>query len=162
MVRSSGPRTASTMQNSEAPRAAVSSGGGEHLVGVEEGGGLDRGVEAGGLGAEVAVLGAAAGLGRQDALDLDLGTAPGQADLVGQGGQRRDPPSGSAARPASSSPVSRRRSSRRARLGRGDARPGPPPSTGDLGRRAAGRRGRPQGDGGTDGGGSGSPGTALR
>ena len=63
----------------------------QHLVGVEEGGGLDRAVEPGRLGAEVAVLGAAAGLGRQDALDLDLGPAPVQPDLVGERGQRGDP-----------------------------------------------------------------------
>ena len=90
MVRSSGPRTARTMQNSDAPRAAVSRAAVEDLVGIEEGGGLDRGVEPGGLRAEVAVLGAAAGLGRQDPLDLDLGPAPGQADLVGQRGQGHD------------------------------------------------------------------------
>src|SRR5664280_2643173 len=57
-------------------------GGRQHLVGVEEWRGLDRGVEPRGLRAEVAVLGASAGLGRQDALDLDLGAAPGQPDLV--------------------------------------------------------------------------------
>ena len=89
MVRSSGPRTASTMQNSEAPAALVSSAAGQYLVGVEEGRGLDRGVEPGRLRTEVAVLGAATRLGRQDALHLDLGPAPGQAHLVGQGGQRR-------------------------------------------------------------------------
>ena len=61
----------------------------EHLVGVEERGGEDRRVEAGRLGAEVAVLRAPARLGRQDALHLDGVAAPGQADLVGQGGQGR-------------------------------------------------------------------------
>ena len=65
-------------------------GGGEDLVGIEEGRGLHGRVEAGGLRAEVAVLGAAAGLGRQDPLDLDLGPAPGQPDLVGERGQRHD------------------------------------------------------------------------
>ena len=115
MVRSSGPRTASTMQNSEAPSGRGLAGGGEDLVGVEERRGLDRRVEARRLRAEVAVLGAAAGLGRQDALDLDLGPAPGQPDLVGQRGQghhrRRR-----AARPARRArrPVRRRRSSSRA------------------------------------------------
>ena len=63
--------------------------GRQHLVGVEERGGLHRGVEARRLGAEVAVLGAAPGLGREDALDLDRRPAPGQPDLVGQRGQCR-------------------------------------------------------------------------
>ena len=40
-----------------------------------------------GLRAEVAVLGAAAGLHRDDALDLDLGAAPAQPHLVGEGQQ---------------------------------------------------------------------------
>ena len=65
-------------------------GGGEDLGRIEEGRGLDRRVEARGLRAEVAVLGAAARLGRQDALDLDLGPAPGQPDLVRQGGEVHD------------------------------------------------------------------------
>ena len=65
-------------------------GGGEDLVGIEERRGLDRRVEARGLRTEVAVLGAAAGLGREDALDLDLGPAPGQPHLVGQRGQVHD------------------------------------------------------------------------
>ena len=65
-------------------------GGGEDLVTVEEGRRLDRRVEARGLRAEVAVLGAAAGLGREDALDLDLGAAPGEAHLVGQRGEVHD------------------------------------------------------------------------
>ena len=90
MVRSSGPRTASTMQNSDAPSARRLGRRGQHLVGVEEGRGLHLGVELGRLAAEVAVLGTPAGLGRQDALDLDLGPAPGQAHLVGQAGQGRD------------------------------------------------------------------------
>ena len=45
IVRSSGPRTASTMQNSDAPSAAVSRAAAEHLVGVEERRGLHRRVE---------------------------------------------------------------------------------------------------------------------
>ena len=98
MVRSSGPRTARTMQNSEAPRRGRLLGRGQHLVGVEERRGLHRRVELGRLAAEVAVLGAAAGLGRQDALDLDLGPAPGQAHLVGQGG-RATAPASAAGRP---------------------------------------------------------------
>ena len=48
-------------------------GGGEDFVGVEEGRCLDGRVEARRLRAEVTVLGAAAGLGGEDALDLDLG-----------------------------------------------------------------------------------------
>ena len=65
-------------------------GGGEDLLGIEEGRGLDGRVEAGRLRAEVAVLGTSAGLGREDPLDLHLGPAPGQPDLVGQRGQRHD------------------------------------------------------------------------
>ena len=38
----------------------------------------------------MAVLGASARLGRQDPLDFDLGAAPGQTNLVGECGQRRD------------------------------------------------------------------------
>ena len=64
-------------------------GGGQDLVGVEERGGQHRRLELRRLRAEVAVLRAAAGLGRQDALDLDLGARPGQSHLVGQGGQGR-------------------------------------------------------------------------
>ena len=51
--------------------------------------GLHLGLELRRLAAEVAVLGATAGLGREDALDLDLGTAPGQAHLVRQRRERR-------------------------------------------------------------------------
>ena len=61
----------------------------DELVAVEERGGLHDGVELRGLRAEVAVLGAAAGLGGEDALHLHLGTAPGQPHLVGEGGERR-------------------------------------------------------------------------
>ena len=57
------------------------------LVVSEKREGLDGRFELGRLGAEVAVLGAAAGLGRQDALDLDLGAAPGQANGMGEGGE---------------------------------------------------------------------------
>jgi hypothetical protein len=88
MIRSSGPRTASTMQNSLAPMSGGLTGGVEHLVRVEERGGQHRGVEARRLGTEVAVLRAASGLGRQDPLDLDGVAAPIQADLVGEGRQR--------------------------------------------------------------------------
>ena len=90
MVRSSGPRTARTMQNSEAPRAAVSRAAARTSSVSRKGVALTGRVEAGGLRAEVAVLGAAAGLGREDALDLDLGPAPGQPDLMGQRGQGHD------------------------------------------------------------------------
>ena len=54
------------------------------LGGIEEGRGLDRRVELRRLGAEVAVLGTAPGLGRQDSLDLHFGPTPGQPHLVGQ------------------------------------------------------------------------------
>ena len=88
-VRSSGPRTASTMQNSEAPSRAVSSAAASSSSPVEQGRGPHRRVEAGRLAAEVAVLGAAPGLARDDALHLDGRTAPGQAHLVGEGAQGR-------------------------------------------------------------------------
>ena len=89
MVRSSGPRTARTMQNSEAPTAAVSRAAAS-TSSVSRNGVAFTGVsKRGRLAAEVAVLGAAAGLDRQDALDLDLGAAPREADLVGERGERR-------------------------------------------------------------------------
>ena len=90
MVRSSGPRTASTMQNSLAPSAAVSRAAAS-TSSVSRNGVASTGVsKRGGLGAEVAVLGAATRLGREDALHLDGVAAPGQPDLVGEGGERRD------------------------------------------------------------------------
>jgi hypothetical protein len=64
-------------------------GGGEDLVEVQEGVDVDAGVEVGRLRAEGAVLGAGAGLGVDEALELDLRAAPGQAHPVGQGDQRR-------------------------------------------------------------------------
>ncbi len=64
-------------------------GRGQQLVEVEERCGLHQGGEAGRLAAEPAVLRAGPGLGRDDPLDLHRGPAPGQADLMGQGGQRR-------------------------------------------------------------------------
>ena len=66
------------------PSSAVSRAACEHLVGVEERRRLHRRVELRRLAAEVAVLGAAAGLDRQDALDLDGVTAAGQAHVVRQ------------------------------------------------------------------------------
>src|SRR5205807_10105913 len=63
----------------------------EDRVGVEQRRGLHWRLEAGRLAAEMAVLRTAPCLGRQDALDLDLGPTPGQAHLVGQrreGGDR--------------------------------------------------------------------------
>ena len=65
-------------------------GGGEDLLCIEEGRGLHGRVEAGRLRAEVAVLGTSTGLGREDPLDLHLGPAPVEPDLVGQRGQRHD------------------------------------------------------------------------
>ena len=47
--------------------------------------GLDGGIVEGGLGAEAAVLGAAAGFQADDALDVDLFAAPLDADFVGEG-----------------------------------------------------------------------------
>ena len=84
--RASGPRTAATMQNSVAPVAAVS------FAACTSDGMSSQAARTGdceqpGLRAEVAVLGAAAGLDRHDALDLDLGAAPAQPHLVGEGEQ---------------------------------------------------------------------------
>ena len=59
-------------------------GGGENLLRIEKGRGLDGRVEAGRLRAEVTVLGTSAGLGREDPLDLHLGPAPVEPDLVGE------------------------------------------------------------------------------
>ena len=84
-----GPRTASTMQNSLAPRLGGLPRRLEDLLDVKERCCLDRRVELGGLGAEMTVLRAPAGLRREDPFDLDLGTTPGKADLVGEGGQHR-------------------------------------------------------------------------
>ena len=81
--RSSGPRTAATMQNSLAPVARGLLGRLDQLGDVEPHRAHRRG-ELAGLAAEVAVLGAAAGLERDDALDLDLGAAPLHPHLVGQ------------------------------------------------------------------------------
>ena len=65
-------------------------GGGQHLVVGQQRDRLHRRVEARRLRAELAVLRAAAGLGREDALDLDQVAAPSQTHVVGQLGQRRD------------------------------------------------------------------------
>ncbi len=66
----------------------------QHFAGIEERRRLHRGLEPRGLRAEVTVLGAAAGLRREDALHLDLRTASGEADLVGEGRERGDEPVG--------------------------------------------------------------------
>ena len=79
--RSSGPRTAATMQNSVAPVAAVSCAASNERRDVEPRG-AHRRVEPPRLRAEVAVLRAAAGLDRDDPLDLDLRAAPAHAHLV--------------------------------------------------------------------------------
>src|SRR3978361_1286743 len=81
--RLSGPRTAATMQNSVAPVAAVSLAASTR-DGVYSQGGAAGGGELPGLRAEVAVLGAAAGLQADDALDLDLRPAPAHPHLVGE------------------------------------------------------------------------------
>ncbi len=62
----------------------------QHLVVRQQRHGLDRRVELRRLRAEVAVLGAAAGLGRQDALDLDRVAAPRDAHRVGGVGEGGD------------------------------------------------------------------------
>ena len=86
------------MQNSEAPKRAVSSAAREDLVGVEERRRQDLGLELRRLTAEVAVLGASAGLGREDALHFDLGAAPRQTDLVGHAASEGTALAGRAAR----------------------------------------------------------------
>ena len=80
--RSSGPRTATTMQNCVAPGVARGVRGVEDLVEVEERVHVDVGVVAGRLRAERAVLGARARLGVDEALELDLGAAVREAHLV--------------------------------------------------------------------------------
>ncbi len=73
------------MQNCVAPASRGRAGGAEHLVEVEERVHVDVGVVAGGLRAEGAVLGARARLGVDEALELDLGAAVGEAHPVGEG-----------------------------------------------------------------------------
>ena len=96
----------------------------------------------------MAVLGAAPRLGRQDALDLDLGAAPGQADLVGQGGQVHDGAVGQGGQGGELARVEQAALVEEGRLGAGDHRP-VRRTEGGLGRRrrAAGRRDRAEGDG---------------
>ena len=96
--RSSGPRTAATMQNSDAPVDAVCFAA-STSSGMFEPDRPHRRGELTGLRAEVAVLGAAAGLQRHDALDLDLGTAPPHPHVVRQ--RRAEP---AAPRPAAAAP----------------------------------------------------------
>ena len=138
--------------------------GGQHLVGVEEGRCLHRGVEARRLGAEVAVLGAPSGLRRQDPFDLHrrARTRPGGPRAPVRPGPpptRRERPPG---RPA-----------RRARAGgarRASARPAAATAGPGLGPgRARGEdaRGRLDGrsevaDGATVGAAEASPGTGTR
>ena len=76
------------MQNWRGARVAGGARGGEDLVDVEEGEHVDAGVEPDRLGAERAVFRAGARLGVDQALELDLGPAPGQAHLVGEGDER--------------------------------------------------------------------------
>ncbi len=64
--------------------------GAQDFSGVEERRGFHRGLEAGRLRAEMAVLRASPGLCRQNALDLDGRTATRQAHLVGKCCQARD------------------------------------------------------------------------
>ena len=71
------------MQNSVAPVAAVSRAASTERRDVEPHR-AHRRLEAPGLAAEVAVLGAAAGLDRDDPLDLHLRPAPAHPDLVGE------------------------------------------------------------------------------
>jgi hypothetical protein len=61
----------------------------EHIVEVEEGEDVDAGVEVGRLGAEGAVLGAGAGLGVDEALQLHVRATPSETDPMGQGDQGR-------------------------------------------------------------------------
>ena len=80
--RASGPRTAATMQNSVAPVAAVSRRP-RRAPGCRAAPPA-RASRTPDWRAEVAVLGAAAGLDRDDTLDLDLRPAVAHADLVGE------------------------------------------------------------------------------
>lgn len=59
-------------------------GGGQDLVAIQERGGGNIGFEGRRLAAEVTVLGTAAGLDRQDALDLDGVAAPFGPHVVGE------------------------------------------------------------------------------
>jgi hypothetical protein len=62
----------------------------DDFVRVEEGGRFHRRVETRRLRTEMTILRATACLGRQDALHFDAVPAPGESDLVGEGGQARD------------------------------------------------------------------------
>ena len=59
----------------------------DDLGSIEERRGLHRGFELGRLRTEMAVLGAAAGLGRQNAFDLDGVATPLETNVVGERGQ---------------------------------------------------------------------------
>ena len=85
--RALGPRTAATMQNSVAPVFAVCFAA-STSIGMSSHAERTGRLEEPRLGAEVAVLRAAAGLQRDDALDLHLRAAPAHAHLVGQRQQR--------------------------------------------------------------------------
>ena len=99
--RSSGPRTAATRQNSVAPVAAVCRAA-STSAGMSSRTARTGRLEAARLRAEVAVLGAAAGLDRDDPLDLDGRAAPSHPHLMSQLQRLRHPLVGQApARPAS-------------------------------------------------------------
>ena len=114
--RSSGPRTATTMQNWVAPASRVRVRGREDLVDVEERIDVDARVVADRLRAERAVFRARARLGVDEALELHFGSAPRQPDLVRERDERRQLVEGEARpRASASARVRCRRSSSRAR-----------------------------------------------
>ncbi len=125
-------------------------GGGEDLARIEKRGGLDGRVEARRLRAEVAVLGASARLGGEDALDLDFGAAPGEAHLMRQGRQGHDGAVGQRGQRGQLVTAQEAALVEECRLDSGDHRP-VRRAQGDLGlgrgRRAVRRRGVAEGDG---------------
>ena len=115
MVRSSGPRTARTMQNSLAPSAAVSARGAQHLVGVEERAWPSPGCRSATTGRRSgSPRGSPPVLADRIPSTSTVGPAPGQAHLVGQRGQRHHRLVGhdGQARPAPRRSSGRRSSSR--------------------------------------------------
>ncbi len=77
------------MQNCVAPASRVAPCGGEDLVEVEERVNVDTRVVPDRLRAERAVFGARARLGVDQAFELDLGSAPREANFVGERDERR-------------------------------------------------------------------------
>ena len=114
-MRSSGPRTATTMQNCVAPASRVARAAASTWSRSRKRVDVDVGVEARRLRAERAVLRAGARLGVDEALELHLGPAVLEAHPVRERDQVGRSSRGSAATASTSSRVSGRRSSSRAR-----------------------------------------------